>query len=70
MRVRAMQSVFYGGRDRLVGEEFDTENDLHGKVLMVSGRVVAVETDKPEPGETETPAKRGRYKHRRMQADE
>lgn len=64
MRVRATMKVFYGGQDRNVGEEFETDNDLHAKVLMVSGRVVAVE-DEPPVAE-----KRGRYKHRRMQVEE
>lgn len=65
MRVRAKMEVFYNGQNRSVGEEFETLNDMHGKVLMASGRVVAV-IDEPQS----EPEKRGRYKHRRMQVQE
>lgn len=63
MKVRALMQVFYAGRDREVGEIFETEDDMHAKVLTISGRVEKVEDDSPQP------VKSGRYKHRRMRAE-
>lgn len=73
MRVRATQTVFYNGQDRHTGEEFETLNDLHAKVLMVSGRVVKADSE-PQlatsvPEIPETPEKRSRYKRRDMRAE-
>ena len=62
MRVRAMQPVFYGGSDRNTGEEFETEDDMHAKILIIAGRVVSVEDENK-------PIHRGRYKRRDMRAD-
>lgn len=53
--------VWYAGRDREIGEIFQTEDDMHAKVLMISGRVEAVQDD-PQP------ERRGRYKRRDMRA--
>lgn len=62
MRVRAIEEVFYGGRDRIIGEEFETEDDLHAKVLEIAGKIMIVtEEAKPE--------KRGRYKRRDLRAE-
>ena len=61
IRVKALMTVFYDGRDRETGEEFETLDDMHAKVLMMSGRVVKVD-------EVSVPEHRGRYRHRAMRA--
>jgi hypothetical protein len=68
MRVKALEKVFYNGRDREIGEEFDTLDDLHGRVLMVSGRVI----ESPPVVSTDTKSERRgpRYRRRDMRADE
>lgn len=65
MRVKALQQVFYDGRDREIGEEFETLDDMHAKVLMIAGRVETV-TMQPQPEKQE---KRRRYKTRDMRAE-
>jgi len=63
MRVRALQRVTYAGRDYTAGDEFDTENDIHGK-LLIQGKTVE-EAVKEEIGK-----RRGNYRRRDMRADE
>jgi hypothetical protein len=65
MRVRALRDVFYAGRDYRVGEEFDTENEMHGKLMIASAAV-----EQQAVTEMAKDAKRGRYQRRDMRADE
>lgn len=63
MRIRALDSYWYGGRDRRSGDIFDTETDMHAQLLIQNGKaeLVIVDDDKP---------KRGRYRRADMRADE
>ena len=62
MRVRALRDFDYANRAIKAGEEFDTEIDMHGTLLIQAQSAEAVVH---EPA-----AKPGRYKRRDMRADE
>lgn len=71
MRVKAIEKVFYQGRDREIGETFDTENDQHAQVLMLGQKVMKAE-DEQATAETTAELKQhrrsNRYKTRDMRA--
>lgn len=70
MRVKVLEKVWYAGRDREIGEEFETDNDDHGKVLAMAGKVIAAETTVTENPEPRVPSRSGRYKRRDLRADD
>lgn len=63
MQVKALEAMYYGGRERTRGEIFATELDEHARLLILNGKAeaVVVQDDKP---------KRGQYRRRDMRADE
>jgi len=63
MRVRALNNVTYAGRDYVAGDEFETENDMHGKLLIAGKTVEAMVLH-------EELKKRGNYRRRDLRADE
>jgi len=62
MRVRALKPMMYAMRDYVAGDEFETEDDMHGKLLIAAQSVEQVQQ--------QPTAKRGQYRRRDMRADE
>jgi len=62
MRVRALRDLHYATREYKAGEEFDTETEMHG-TLMIAAQSVEV-------AQQQSDKQRGRYKRRDMRADE
>lgn len=79
MRVIAIDRFEYANKLRMPGDEFDTDNDEHARVLELAKRVRLAPEDyvsremqaddarKPNPYRDKY---RNRYKHRAMRADE
>ena len=78
MRVIAIDRFEYANKLRLPGDEFDTDNDEHARVLELArrvrlapddyvGRAMKAEERKPNPYRDKY---RNRYKHRAMKAEE
>ena len=61
MRVRALKDITYATRDYRAGDEFETEEDMHGKLLIHAQSVEEVIKDEK---------KRGRYQRRDMRSSE
>lgn len=64
MQVKALEAMYYGGRERARGEVFATELDEHARLLILNGmveEVAVVQEKKPQ---------RGQYRRRDMRADE
>ena len=71
MRVRANEDVTYAAKDYKKGDEFETENDMHAKLLSLNNKVVVVEDGVAQASEgTSGPQgiRRGRYNRRDMRA--
>jgi hypothetical protein len=71
MRVVALNRFEYANKLRLPGEEFETDNDEHARVLVMAERVrLAEPKDILESRALKADAKRNRYHHRAMRTDE
>jgi len=70
-KVRAIDDVTYAQHDYKKGDEFETENEMHAKLLSLNHKIVVVE-DGVAPIQSEAPetpnARRGRYNRRDMRA--
>jgi hypothetical protein len=71
MKVVALNRFEYANKLRLPGEEFDTDNDEHARVLVLAERVKLAEPkDIIEGRALKADAKRNRYRHRAMRYEE
>jgi len=70
MRVVALNKFEYANRLRLPGDEFDTDNDEHARVLVLAQRVKLAEADNVKSRALKAEGKTNRYRHRAMRADE
>jgi hypothetical protein len=71
MRVRALERFEYAAVLRLPGDEFDTDSVAHAEILALARRVEIVPDGKVITTRHMTAeAKRNRYRHRAMRADE
>jgi hypothetical protein len=71
MKVRALERFEYANTLRLPGDEFDTDTDAHAEILALARRVEIVPDDKViTTRDMNVEAKRNRYRHRAMRADE
>lgn len=74
MRVVAIDRFEYANKLRLPGEEFETDNDEHARLLEIAKRVKPAETralkSDDELPEHSGSNKRNRYGTRRLKAEE
>jgi hypothetical protein len=71
MRVVALNKFEYANKLRLPGEEFDTDNDEHARVLVMAERVKLAEPkDNIQNRALKADAKQNRYRHRAMRYEE
>jgi hypothetical protein len=72
MRVVALNKFEYANKLRLPGEEFDTDNDEHARVLVLAERVKLAEPKDNiiQNRALKADAKQNRYRHRAMRTDE
>jgi hypothetical protein len=70
MRVVALNRFEYANKLRLPGEEFDTDNDEHARVLMLAARVKPAEPKDIEGRALKADSGRNRYRHRAMRDEE
>jgi hypothetical protein len=71
MKVIAIDRFEYANKLRLPGDEFDTDNDEHARLLVLAERVKLAEPkDVIETRALKADAKRNRYRHRAMRYDE
>jgi hypothetical protein len=71
MRVVALNRFEYANKLRLPGEEFETDNDEHARVLVLAERVkLAQPKDTIENRALKADGKPNRYRHRAMRYEE
>ena len=73
MKVVAIDRFEYASKLRLPGDEFDTDNDEHARLLELAKRVRRIETRDLTADATiseNRSGSRNRYKHRALKAEE